>query len=349
MLRVQLNKFDCNALLDTGCTNSVISEKLALKVNANIIYAAPGSGETLISANGGGMTVIGHTCIDINAGGLIIPFNFAVLKYISQSLIFGMDFLEYTNANMCWSQHTISFFGMVVLPVLNASSCDNIVLLLRQTTLPPRSESLVPVRFKKEMGGMGIIEPIMAFSKQEYSVGKIIVNIKPKNRTTFCQILNPTDFHLTIKRNRPVGKLTNMDDVTQILDWEEPESSTGGNNGREETKMGSTGSSTIYPISSSSQPLPAQSPSQQENARPTDNLSVVSELGIPIQATWTPEQKGHARTFGQKQRGLRHFNAGSGKDHSALPQNRYRGCCSYIPSAVQSVARCENRNRETSR
>ena len=76
MIKIQINKIDTNALLDTGCVTSVITEKLETYIKATIDYINPENCETLISANGSCMKVIGHTCLDVNIGGLIVPFNF---------------------------------------------------------------------------------------------------------------------------------------------------------------------------------------------------------------------------------------------------------------------------------
>ena len=118
MVKIQINKIDTNALLDSGCATSVITEKLATYIQATIDYVNPENCETPISANGSCMKVIGHTCLDVNIEGLIIPFNFSILKQITQPIILSVDFLEYTNAEIKWSKHTISFYEMVELPIL---------------------------------------------------------------------------------------------------------------------------------------------------------------------------------------------------------------------------------------
>ena len=52
MVKIQVNKINTNALLDSGCVTSVITEKLAIYTKATIDYVKPENCETLISANG---------------------------------------------------------------------------------------------------------------------------------------------------------------------------------------------------------------------------------------------------------------------------------------------------------
>ena len=59
MIKIQINNIDINALLDSGSFTSVISEKLATYIQATIDYVKSGNFETLISANGSNMKVIG--------------------------------------------------------------------------------------------------------------------------------------------------------------------------------------------------------------------------------------------------------------------------------------------------
>ena len=134
-----------------------------------------------------------------------------------QPLILGVDFLEYTNADIKWSKHTISFYEMVKLPILEANACENVVQLISNTTLPPRSENLVQVKFQGEREGIALIESIMPFKKQQYTVGKILVEILPQNKITICKILNLTIFQIKIKKDRSIGRIMKLVANSEIL------------------------------------------------------------------------------------------------------------------------------------
>ena len=58
MIKIQINKIDTNALLDSGCVTSVITEKLATYIQATIDYVDSENSETLISTNGSCSIVI---------------------------------------------------------------------------------------------------------------------------------------------------------------------------------------------------------------------------------------------------------------------------------------------------
>jgi len=103
--------------VDTGAGITCVSKRIFGKCNLHIEPLKPGRLCHFTTANGGKLNAIGTVSIDFNLNGLIIPFDAVVLDNLSESCIFGSDFLDATSARMdfgalewtfgLWCRHNI--------------------------------------------------------------------------------------------------------------------------------------------------------------------------------------------------------------------------------------------------
>ena len=70
-----------------------MSKRIIDKCNLHVEPFKPGRLCNFTTANGGKLNAIGTVTIDYNLNGLIIPFETVVLDNLSESCIFGSDFL----------------------------------------------------------------------------------------------------------------------------------------------------------------------------------------------------------------------------------------------------------------
>ena len=144
---LRVNNRNVKALLDSGASRNCISERylkqirmLNTKLNTDDIVS-------LVSASGTNLQSLGTVMLDVSIQGLSIPTVFHVLRGLNISCILGVNFLQDSHAIMDCARKSISLFdGLVEAPLINNFDKDTILLLAKTVTLPPRSESFIPVR-----------------------------------------------------------------------------------------------------------------------------------------------------------------------------------------------------------
>ena len=97
------------ALIDTGCSTSVLSEKLIQQLRVMPQQLEVGNPKFLIGANGSKIPIIGKSSLSIKIGGFSVPFEFLVAKFLTHDLLLGNDFLQETKALINYSDNSITF------------------------------------------------------------------------------------------------------------------------------------------------------------------------------------------------------------------------------------------------
>ena len=110
--------------------------------------------------------------------------------------------------NIDMATGVITFYDDLV--GLNMTKGDEILLRTVNTVrIPPKSEALIPVSvptfFKSKIS---LIEPAANLHYKNLALAKAIV--LPKNNTTVCKILNPTDTHIFLKRRTTVAVIEKL-------------------------------------------------------------------------------------------------------------------------------------------
>ena len=73
---------------------SIIHERLAKQLNAQLELVQNINSTSLISANGSPLHVVAMTNLVVNMGGLHIPVSFKVVRNLNYPMIIGADFLQ---------------------------------------------------------------------------------------------------------------------------------------------------------------------------------------------------------------------------------------------------------------
>jgi len=205
---LKINNRLVKTLVDTGANFSCVSTKFITSLRLQNMMVQSPDYKRLYTADGKTMKVNGTILLTLNIHGLLVPFTFYVLEHLSHNLIMGVDFLTRTKANIDMATGVITFYDDLV--GLNMTKGDEILLrTVNAVRIPPKSEALIPVSvptfFKSKIS---LIEPAANLHYKNLALAKAIV--LPKNNTTVCKILNPTDTHIFLKRRTTVAVIEKL-------------------------------------------------------------------------------------------------------------------------------------------
>ena len=201
----------------------------------------------------------------IKLNGLTVPFEFSVLEQLSQDVILGMNFLNFTQAKIDCTNRTITFFDdMLVLNTAeNFKTVSNLCCVTHRCVIPPRSESIVQLSVRRPMThphDSYIFEPVAPKSNQKFLMARALV--QNRGNQIVGRILNPTNDSIYLYTGMPLGKLAEIEPGSIVVLPEDSETAT---------------NLSINSVS---------------NTKTTANAKTIEELGIKIQnESLLPEQK----------------------------------------------------------
>ena len=206
-------------MLDTGSSQSLISEELARRLKINFGLLDTGDSRVLFAANCGSIRVVGKCLLSVKLGGLTVPFQFLIIRQLSQDLVIGIDFLNHTRAVVNCSESIVSFYDdMVELPVLSKGKMI-VAKLDSDYDLQPRSETVVNVFLSEYVSDeFFLLEPLDPRERQKFLVAKVLV--KGKSNRAICRILNPTNQTFRLKKSLTLAKVQSIEvnSITQFSD-----------------------------------------------------------------------------------------------------------------------------------
>lgn len=135
----QLNSITCHFTIDTGASRTIVRPEL---LKRTIMWNRRPTVQ-LQTATGQPVTVFGETMAKITLGEQAFEYS-VLIADITDDCIIGLDFLRDQKCVVDVSKGVLSFPEQEVF-LEGARSCA--VYCLKTTTLPPRSETLVKVRF----------------------------------------------------------------------------------------------------------------------------------------------------------------------------------------------------------
>src|SRR2546425_1719072 len=201
MNKVQVKIFNhfVTALIDTGCMQSVLSERLLQRLRLFPDKLEVGDTQCLFGANGSRIQIIGKIVISIKLNGLTIPYDFLVAKQLTHDLILGHDFLTETKALINYSDNSITFFENLVELKLFKKASEILVYSDGNCSLPPRSETIVNVSLSQKLSGNNFLfEPVAMRENQKFLTAKILATVK--DGRSICRILNATNQTIPLAR-----------------------------------------------------------------------------------------------------------------------------------------------------
>nr|XP_054588906.1 retroviral-like aspartic protease 1 [Nothobranchius furzeri] len=138
-LKARIGGCDCQVLVDTGASRSVISRKLWLSFTRGVGELTPYEGN-VTAANGGGMCIMGCWQTTCQLGPLAFVAEFLVSDIPSDEVLLGFDFLSKHGMVVDLGTKTCKIMGRV-FPLLDLEPSLNpqVVVVQTDTVVPPRS------------------------------------------------------------------------------------------------------------------------------------------------------------------------------------------------------------------
>ena len=160
---VQIGQSQCNALVDTGASKSVISEEYFQQLmlpDLKQVYNID-----IRSASGNKLKILGLTKCTFSIGNRSYTYDFVVCKNISRPFILGIDFLRQNLIDICWTPS--GKFGLKNREVILIESLETClsgfsIYTKNQVTIPGRHISVLDVRVnptEENVGKMYNIQP----------------------------------------------------------------------------------------------------------------------------------------------------------------------------------------------
>jgi predicted aspartyl protease len=197
--------------LDTGSYYSIISSKLAKKLNLKVEMFSNDEDKALYGANGSPMKLLGKAEITLDIQNLRIPQTIRVCDNLTENLILGRSFLEESSANINFNSKIVTFCDDAIqIPLQHLIDNRSVVRIMKPTLVPARSEIVVPVTCNRIFNNREVI--LKSIEGQQYSnfaLANAIVTVI--NERTICRLMNFQDKPLVLSPGQRIGQLEMFD------------------------------------------------------------------------------------------------------------------------------------------
>lgn len=219
---VSCNEDKIDALIDTGCSTTVVSLTSAQQSNWKIEKI----GMTLEQANGEPLDIAGFVSLDVSIQlgktTKTVKHEMPVINKLAEPMLIGMDLLNPMAIIINCRSNTISF---------EQKSIESGIRLINDTIVPPRSSAAIPISCNM----IGTVMVVAANYNQSVLIGNSIteiidnrghalilnpsiqeVKLEAGTKLTDCDLLNPSsNGEFTINR---IEKLSGTQDTIQLGD-----------------------------------------------------------------------------------------------------------------------------------
>ena len=208
-------------LVDSGTAVSLIHLQ-AYKLMPDTLKTAitlPGELETLTTANGSPMHIIGHATITIHLKNLRVTHHFIVVESLMTDVILGIDFQREYRILYDWDEDKrcyIRYKGQFLCYTEDMESGINRVSIAKTIRIPPKHNGAISVSIK----GHDIQTPTACFIGSQYTdTDGVVDRVHDISHNTTLQVLviNNSNHHVNFPKGMKIGHLEPpIDDLTQI-------------------------------------------------------------------------------------------------------------------------------------
>ena len=208
--------------MDSGAAVSLIHLQ-AYKLMPDTLKTAitlPGELETLMTADGLPMHIIGHATITLHLKNLRVTHHFIVVKSLMTDVILGIDFQREYRISYDWDENKqcyIRYKGQFLCYTEDMESGINWVSIAKTIHIPPKHNGAISVSIKEH----DIKTPTACFIGSQYTDTevKLIDGVHDISCNTTLQVLviNNLNHHVNFPKGMKIGHLEPLfDDLTQI-------------------------------------------------------------------------------------------------------------------------------------
>ena len=209
-------------LVDSGAAVSLIHLQ-AYKLMPDTLKTAitlPGELETLATADGSPMHIIGHATITLHLKNLRVTHHFIVVESLMTDVILGIDFQREYRISYDWDEEKrccIRYKGQFLCYAEDMESGINRVSIAKTIPIPPKHNGAISVSIK----GHDIKTPTACFIRSQYTdlEVKLIEGGHDiwRNVTLQVLVINNSNQHVNFPKGMKIGYLEPpIDDLTQI-------------------------------------------------------------------------------------------------------------------------------------
>ena len=143
-------------LVDIGSVSTVISCTFAKKLGLDIKPWA--NSNSLFSANGAPLTVVGVADVTFYLKGLRIPHTLRVVEGLAPHLVLGIDFMKANQVSVNYIDGTVRFYDdLIVIPLQGYDSRDNCAFVSQTVCIPKYAEAVIPVTVPKQYANTCVV------------------------------------------------------------------------------------------------------------------------------------------------------------------------------------------------
>ena len=208
--------------MDSGAAVSLIHLQ-AYKLMPDTLKTAitlPGELETLTTANGSPMHIIGHATITLHLKNLRVTHHFIIVESLMTDVILGIDFQREYRISYDWDEEKqcyIRYKGQFLCYTEDMESGINRVSVARTICIPPKHNGVISVSIKRH----DIKTPTACFIRSQYTDTELRlidgVHDILRNATLQVLVINNSNQHVNFLKGMKIGYLEPpTDDLAQI-------------------------------------------------------------------------------------------------------------------------------------
>ena len=203
-------------MIDTGSHFSLLSNFLAQRLHIKIQPMTPETHQSLFSASGSRLQLLGTAEVTLDISGLKIPHTFYICENLAETAIIGREFLDDSSAVIDFRNQTITVSDFLEIPLQHKIGKDNFVRAKDSLCIKPQTEVIFPVICSKKFNNQEILlSPIPGEQFRRFAIANAICEVK--NNQTVCRLFNSSDECLVLCPNQKIALATVFEDSSRCL------------------------------------------------------------------------------------------------------------------------------------
>ena len=174
------------------------------------------SNNSLVSANGSDIEIVGYTTVDLYFKGLRVEQKLGIAKQLSPSFLLGVNFLSQTGAAIDYALKPPMFTlfdGLVELPLYTRCDETNCVTLAQKITVPAFTEVFLPVNSPSNFNNQDVLLEQPPCGSPVITARALVSCV---NNKTVCRILNSHPYVVTLRKGTKLARIVGLDSVAAI-------------------------------------------------------------------------------------------------------------------------------------
>lgn len=201
MLEGRVAGKDCQIVVDTGASNTIVRTDLIQKLKS----ISPSRKFVITTANGESIDVRGEVMVQIEIGSMSIPHKVFVAE-ITDPIILGMDFLDAHKAVLDFDQRLIKIDNEELVLRRNKDERGWVrrAALTDDLVIPARTEVVAGIELEEgSRGKVGVLDPVFV-SDNGSILGRTLITAMSQRIP--ARLMNTKDYEHLLRKGTIVGQ-----------------------------------------------------------------------------------------------------------------------------------------------